>query len=198
MNIEKFQELAPKTCNELGYNMNLAHMAMGMSGELLNEVVKALLLKDKKNLNEELADCLWYVVVLAEKKGIKLSQQKLMVSRIDLPMEILLLLSLDITGLLTAMYVVGELVDVTKRESCYGKAKYQGKLIIPEQLETLFYNVLVAIYGLAKKEGVDIEEGFDRVITKLHTVRYKDGYSDEAALNRDLEAEKRAINGKES
>lgn len=213
MKLEEFQALAPKTLNDLtipltpsdvgiseelhnriieaGRRANLGHMAMGMAGELLSEALIADSKADFPNLLEEVTDCKWYIVVIALWKGFTLSSERLANHVIGNP-------DIDnVRGMTSfvANICVGTLVDVVKRESCYGTAKYQKKEVTPEVYENLIYDALSALDNYLASYALDPMEGYDRVIEKLHKVRYKDGYSDAAALNRDLDLEKGAIDG---
>lgn len=209
MTLEQFQEEAPKTLNDLtveitdfvpeefqnnileaGRRANIGHMAMGMAGETLSELLLADYKQDKNNILEEAADIAWYVVIVAMWKGIKLNTIRLTYHDITNPDYIHLSESTGLTVNLT----VGTLVDVLKRESCYGEAKYQKKEVTNEVWENLIYDVMKALVNFLKNWELNPEDGYDKVIKKLHKVRYKDGYSDAAALNRDTDAEERVIN----
>lgn len=222
MTLEQFQELAPKTVNdltiqipfeeeqhlslttlsnitEMGRRANLGHMVQGMAIELLSEFTIAGLTVDLDNVLEEATDAKWFIVVAAWMKDIQLSNERLENHIISSPdVERLNLLAGD-DGYVSVMNIcVGTLGDVLKRESCYGKPKYQGQLISDEDYITLFYDAIRSIDLVLMEEGIDPEVGYDRVIEKLHGVRYKneDGsvsFSEDKALNRDLGAERKAI-----
>lgn len=198
MTLEQFQIEAPKTLNELEPRLQLAHMGMGMQGEMLSEVVIAETGNDSYNLLEELTDTKWFIVVLATIKGIQLSSEKLDYYVIKEPQVDTLL---TLSEIQEAQVLVGILADVLKREACYGKAKYQKQEVTPEIWERLIYNALRGIDDVLESWKLDPEVGYDRVINKLHGVRYKNpdgsvGFTQDAALNRDHEAEKGAIEGK--
>lgn len=194
MKLEQFQELAPKTVNLFEDNrLNLLHMATGMSGEMLSELMIAGLREDMPNILEESTDAKWYIVVLAGWKGFKLDSTKLSNWTIKNP-------DINITSApgLRANLVVGTLVDVIKREAVYGMAKYQKVEVTPEKYQELIYDALKAIDEHLSVHGLDPEKGYDVVIQKLHGVRYANsdgsvGFTEEAALNRNLEEEKKAI-----
>lgn len=195
MKLEEYQELAPKTLNDKEYQINCLHMALGMAGEL-EELFEASeeedLEKMESSFGEEGGDIIWFVVVLGNIKGVKFSTAKLAVH----PSQIGASDMFSIYGhLRNIVHHVLTLTDVVKREICYGKAKYQGVEITPEKYEDLMYGVIKAVEELFKDSNINIEEMYDLNIEKLHGVRYKEGFSTEAATNRNLDAEKKVIYG---
>jgi len=218
MTIEQFQELAPKTVNNLmlhipdeveavirtlhpqqsndffasvsrhGHRFDVAHMATGMQGEALTELMMAIIKENLENTLEEATDIKWYIVVYAGWKGIRLDTQKLKMWKIQNSEK-----ELAPSYPLLVNLCVGTLADVLKRESCYGVAKYQKKEVTPEVLETLIYDALASVDVMLYSCNLDPQLGYDMVIEKLHKVRYKDGFTTEAATNRDLDAESKVV-----
>ena len=82
----------------------------------------------------------------------------------------------------------GEFVDSLKKTIFYGKPLDEVNLI--EEMGDLLWYVGLACDAL----GVPIELVMDRVVSKLEQ-RYPEKFTDEAALNRDLEAERKALEG---
>lgn len=180
MNLRGFQLSVPNTINDLGNRLhNEIHMVMGMAGEALTEVTKAFHAYDKDNLGEECSDILWYVGGYANLYGI------------ELPSKLGVVHS---PGSLAGLHKpIGELLDITKREFAYGAAKYQKREVTLEDRHKLLLQIVQEVYKLCANFGINLEVYMARVYNKLNKVRYKDGFSTEAATNRDLEAEKKVI-----
>lgn len=81
---------------------------------------------------------------------------------------------------------VGELQDALKKDFIYRK-DYDTANIIEEFGDILWY-VAVGLDGL----GVTLEEAMEKNIAKLRA-RYGEKFTQEAALNRDLEKEREAL-----
>lgn len=87
----------------------------------------------------------------------------------------------------------GEFVDAMKKTIFYGKEFDEVNLV--EELGDLMWYATVAMDVL----NVDIEEVWRRNREKLLKKRYKKGkFTEEAALNRDLDAERESLEGNES
>lgn len=82
----------------------------------------------------------------------------------------------------------GELQDMVKKHVIYGKPF--DRLNIKEELGDILWYVALA----ADAYGFTLEEVMQRNIDKLQA-RYGDKFSSDAALNRDLEREKAALEG---
>lgn len=93
-----------------------------------------------------------------------------------------------IMGLVTES---GELMDAKKKEHFYGKKLDWHNLI--EEAGDIFWYLAI----LCDAMNVPFEEVQRRNIDKLKT-RYPDKFSTEKALNRDLDAERLVIEGKET
>jgi NTP pyrophosphatase (non-canonical NTP hydrolase) len=83
----------------------------------------------------------------------------------------------------------GELADLLKKHIFYGKPLDTVNAV--EECGDLLWYVALACDAL----GVTIGEVMERNIAKLRT-RYPDKFTSDAAINRDLEAERRALEGK--
>lgn len=82
----------------------------------------------------------------------------------------------------------GEFLDALKKHLFYGKPLDTVNLI--EELGDQLWYIAIAMDAL----GTDFDTVQQTVINKLK-VRYPDKYSDESALNRDLDAEREALEG---
>lgn len=164
---------------EIGMKLNLSHMALGLAGEL-GEIVNCtgteLKLKiDTVNLAEELGDQYWYLSCYCYLRNVPVPDG----DNLKLDIENDLCFELLISS-------ISELVDLVKRFVAYNKEIDRAK-----ELETV-YNIYVALklfesaYGL---EGSSIRE---KNIHKLK-VRYPAKYSDNLAVNRDTDAERKVL-----
>lgn len=176
MDLITYQNSAIKTIKYLGNdNFDTAHMCIGMSSEL-NELRDAYNSGDKIAIAEELADIMWYAVNLATIRKISIDnayQATEIGYRYD-----------DIE------YAVSKLNDACKKFIVYNDRK-------KETLEIKWLNEIIKIcYNFYFGFGhIDLPTALQRNIDKLHNVRYKNGYSDEAAQNRDIAAERKALEG---
>ena len=84
---------------------------------------------------------------------------------------------------------VGEIADALKKHIIYGKALDEVN-IVEESGDLSWYQALLL---RAVKRGM--EESMEKNIAKLKA-RYGDKFTSHAALNRNLEAERRALEGK--
>ena len=82
----------------------------------------------------------------------------------------------------------GELIDELKKAKYYPGHELDVTNIKEEFGDLLFYFMLgLNHFGWTLREIMDMNRA------KLDGVRYKDGFSGEAALNRDLDAEREAL-----
>lgn len=174
MKLVEYQEKAIQTIKYLGSEAaDIGHMLVGMSSEL-NELHDAIMSGDPVSIAEELADIMWYAVNLATIRKIKIQEW----STVEF-------------GYNDLVYAVSKLNDASKKYMVYNDRK-------KEQLEIKWLNRVIEIcYNFAPYGSyVDLPSALDRNIHKLHNVRFKNGYSDEAAQNRDIAAERKALEGK--
>lgn len=175
MRLAVYQEKAIQTIKYLGSEAaDIGHMLVGMSSEI-NELYDAINSGDPVAIAEELADIMWYAVNLA-------TIRKINIQEFGVGVEF---------GYHDLVYAISKLNDASKKFMVYNDRK-------KEQLEIKWLNRVVEIcYNFAPYGAyVDLPSALERNIIKLHEVRYKNGYSDEAAQNRDLTAERKALEGK--
>lgn len=164
---------------ELGDKMNLAHMVFGLGGEI-GELISCVGTElknriDRVNLGEELGDLYWYISNYCNLRSLPIPEESSIV--IDVPNdECLELLIINIA----------DLTDLVKRYIAYGKAIEK-----PKELE-IVYNIYAALHLFETLYDIEGSTVRKRNIDKLK-VRYPDRYTDTAALNRDLNAEKRTL-----
>lgn len=82
----------------------------------------------------------------------------------------------------------GEFTDAMKREIFYGKPVDFTNLV--EEIGDVLWYVALACNAL----GVDMSEVMDKNIAKLRT-RYPEKFTEQDAINRDLDAEREALEG---
>lgn len=169
--LAEYQQLASRTCPDLGIELNIMHMKLGIIteiGETLDIFKKNLAYNkpiDMVNLGEELADILWYVVNEAAFN------------------------KLSITILNEPLY--GYVEKHTEQERIYDTCIYlMTYLSHREQYNSQkLINILQQICAIWE---IDFFQILTNNIAKLQ-VRYPDKFTNEAALNRDLDAERKKL-----
>lgn len=197
MTFDEYLKLAPRTCKELPAIKHIEHMAMGVVGEF-GEIIDAIKKSeiygkdlDKVNLAEEVGDALWYVACLIDVFGLpeeyetfeslaaQTSLQKLENSRKAI-----------VRHLLSVNHTVAEIVGVLAAVTDLDPDEDLNVAEVKEAAAAL----VILVYGTARLIDVDIYEAMDRNIAKL-AKRYGDKYSDYSALNRDLDGERKLLEG---
>lgn len=190
MKFAEYIPLAMRTCKELPHEEHLAHMAMGVTGEM-GEIIDALKKHyiygkplDQANLVEELGDCCWYLAGLLQ--SVPEMCDKIEGHMADRHMSDTVLAryrSVTVRNILLLNAVV---------------AKSAAKLVCP--INPYIYwdavqGILEALLDTAQLLDIDLEQALEINIAKL-TKRYGDKYSDFNATNRDLGAERAILEGK--
>lgn len=179
--LAEYQQLAQRTCPSLGSEQNdIVHMQLG----LLTEIGEALDIFKKKhaynkemdlvNLGEELADQMWYLANLAIFKKDAI---------------------FDHADLVTLGQVVKDnfLIPATPQKKFDATVNILTNLlrhILGEKFDFIFY--LSSIVAVCEIYELDFMQILTNNITKLQ-VRYPEKFSNEAALNRDLKAERKEL-----
>jgi hypothetical protein len=182
MTIQQYIPLASRTRVDLGSNeLNIDHMMLGVVteiGELLDIHKKQLAYNkpiDWINYKEEIGDLAWYFAGYADIKEIAINEDYIALASLISSDEV-------------------EIQSFFKKEYLY--LKNIGDNICAEMLrgetETIefwfaFLQVLLTYHNLGSLANV-----MGTNIIKLKT-RYPDKYSDEAALNRNLDAEREVL-----
>ena len=200
MNLEVYQVAAKRTLpslgekyrlpEDLGIAIDLAHMALGVASEL-SELEECLGNSnfDKVNLGEELGDKMWYGVNWANILGIKLDF-----------IEIISLWNKTTYDATREVIIYGgQLADIAKRFLAYGASleDQEKKRMKADNFltnEEILYNYLASIYEVCDIYSLNIEEIMGRNITKLY-VRYPEKFNEDQALVRNLEEERKALEG---
>lgn len=187
--LEDYRVLAARTLPDLGGRTNnLLHMEAGIAGEFLGEAVdilkKTFAYKkplDKVHLGEELADTVWYCV------GVETINK--------------------LPGIVTSFdgEVIASIENIKNQVITYIKesVEIRSSSIETECLKTILANkgavdstnrgailaVVGICMGICEVLNIDFWQALTNNISKLQ-VRYPEKFTEEAALNRDLAAER--------
>ena len=177
MKIQVFKEQCKRTCPTLDgdIKLDLAHMVLGMNTEIV-ELREAIQNKDSVNIQEELSDFLWYFCNYKNFRGYSeynYEEQEPMSN----PMIIYKLYDR-----------VSQLQDLIKKFVAYNKEiNTEVELFL---LNKIYHYILTIAYSY----NADIEEGLEKNIAKLKA-RYPEKFDENLAVNRDLETERKILEG---
>lgn len=156
-----------------------AHMIIGMSSEL-NELQDAILKEDLINIEEEIADIMWYTVNEATLSKISIVAQ------------------LDISTFYynDLVYAISDYNDLLKKFIVNGKEILEhARAEKLQKIVTICYNFSGMMIGnKISFVNIDLPKALGRNIAKLE-IRYPEKYSDNSANNRDLDKERKALEG---
>lgn len=180
MNIREYKTQVQRTLPDLGSKiLNSIHMTLGMGSEFLEEAIKGVEKEDKVNIAEELADVQWYACNYATIHGIDITEE-LVLSILKDGEEILF----------KGLQAIGKLQDIDKKELAYGKVIPSDD---PQRINAL-YVVFQMIEAIANEFEIDMNEAREKVINKLK-LRYPDKFDSDKAINRDVVAERKILEG---
>jgi len=196
----------------VGNPLRLLHAALGLAdevGELAAAVEDRAVGKpfDDVNLKEELGDLLWYVAIGCDALQTNMYRaaevywnQRASENRrktIGATLSFSYFEGDDkeyqdrlLYGLLSLSVDVGRAVSHMKRHIVYGTK------LDPVEMLVGFGGVVYAVHELVNLKGWAIEEIMELNIAKLRT-RYPDRFVDIKAIHRDVDAERRVLEGKE-
>lgn len=192
MNFKEYIPLAMRTCKELPTADHINHMCLGIvgeMGELVDAIKKAYVYGkgiDQTNIVEEVGDVSWYTAGLvqcfpaladwldSDELKQSINYEKLEIARENITRTILLnaMSSANLTADLMMFADDDNLQDANAEQV----AKALG----------------TALFATAVLLEVDLSQVFEVNIAKL-AKRYGDKYSDYAATNRDLDAERAVL-----
>lgn len=179
MKLEDYQQQAKRTLPDLGsYQLNIAHMIFGMNSEI-NELFDA---KDVVNLGEELSDINWYLINYCNLTNINISEKFLLSYR---PNEFY---DEAADPILKLICEISKLTNFEKRELAYRK-KVEDDIRLTQVLE-----VYKALSDCFVSYEIDPFNSMQKNIDKLKA-RYPEKFTEEKALNRDLELERKILEG---
>ena len=173
--------------------IRLLHAGLGMSSEEaeLSEAINPKHEIDWVNIMEESADLAWYVAVAVNALGFDHEE----ISSYESSTMTSGLFKHSLSSLLSAMnaaqWSIGNYNDLLKKHLFYGR-----ELNMEKMKETL-QQLCLSIAGLCVVSGSTIEEARNTNIKKLKA-RYGEKFTEAAALNRDLDAERKILEGKEA
>lgn len=178
----EYQQLANRTCPDLGTPKdNILHMQLGLIteiGEVLDIFKKKLAYKkelDLVNLGEELADQMWYVA----NYGLITKDPALSMLCLE-----------DIEILVQDSYLIPATYTKKTEATIVILTNLLRVLLTSKELPIIDY--VVSIAAVCKIWELDFMQILTNNITKLK-VRYPEKFTNEAALNRDLDAERKEL-----
>ena len=187
--LEEYRLLAARTLPDLGgRNNNLLHMEAGIAGEFLGEAVdilkKTFAYKkplDKVHLGEELADTVWYcagVETINKLPGIVISFDGEVIASVEN------IKNQTITYIKESVRVRSSSVET----ECL-KTILANKMAVDSTNRGAILAIIGICMGICEVLGIDFWQALTNNISKLQ-VRYPEKFTEEAALNRDLAAER--------
>ena len=187
--LEEYRLLAARTLPDLGsMSNNLLHMEAGIAGEFLGEAVdilkKTFAYKkplDKVHLGEELADTVWYCAG-AETIN-KLPEMEMCFDKISLE-------AIEIVKNQSVIYIKEsvELRKSTVETECLGFI-LANKGTVDSTDRGAILAIVGICMGICEVLNIDFWQALTNNISKLR-IRYPERFTEEAALNRDLVAER--------
>lgn len=190
--LEEYRVLAARTLPDLGsLSNNLLHMEAGIAGEFLGETVdilkKTFAYKkplDKVHLGEELADTVWYCVG-AETIN-KLPEMYICFNKEALE-------GIEIIKNQTIIYIKEsvETRDSSVETECLGLI-LANKSAVDSTNRGAVLAIIGICMGICEVLEIDFWQALTNNISKLQ-VRYPEKFTEEAALNRDLVAERKEL-----
>lgn len=192
MNFKEYAPLAMRTCKELPTADHINHMCLGIvgeMGELVDAIKKAYVYGkgiDQTNIVEEVGDVSWYTAGLvqcfpaladwldSDELKQSINYEKLEIARENITRTILL-------NAMSAANLAADLMMFADDDNLQDANAEQ----VAKALGT-------ALFATAVLLEVDLSQVFEVNIAKL-AKRYGDKYSDYAATNRDLDAERAVL-----
>lgn len=191
MKIEQYRQEVTRTLVALPtLEENLLHMAYGITTEIgeLHDIYKKKLAYGKEidlvNLKEELGDILWYVFNGFNFLEITEEEKYMLVNGENNAIEFLKINNYFNTSVLLP-HLVCQCNDIYKSTSVY------DRFILIREYSSLYYDV----FALCNLYEFNIEDVFETNINKLK-VRFPEKFTQEQALNRDLEKERQTLENK--
>ena len=192
MNFKEYISLAIRTCKPLPFADHINHMGLGIVGEIgeiVDQLKKAYIYGkplDQVNIVEEVGDVAWYVAgvvqfypnlynfIGSDELNSSINYEKLAEAKSKLTR----------TVLMNTMSAANLVVDMGILADEAGGPSDEGE----EVAKTL----CMFLFATAVLLDVDLAEAFEVNIAKL-AKRYGDKYSDYAAVNRDIDAERAVL-----
>lgn len=174
MKLQEYQEKAKRTSADLGSDkLNLSHMVMGMCTEI-PELEEAIYNKDSVNIGEELADTYWYVANYETFRGYDMSEYEMA--------------NAGAFGTDILYTQIALLQDLIKKYVAYSRpidVDEEKKLL--SRIKSNLFNMFIS-YKL--DQGEYLQKNIDKLIA-----RYPEKFTEDNAINRDLENERKILEG---
>lgn len=169
--------------------IRLIHSGTGMSSEL-SELIDALSKNDIDwiNVMEETADVAWYVSVAVDAAGFDPEEISKFEKNIDTRVLWEKTTASSQEVLRTVTWCVGNLNDLLKKHLMYGRD------LNVDKMKEILQQTCLSLSAMCWIAGFTIKEARERNIAKLK-VRFNDKFTEAAALNRDLETERKILEG---
>lgn len=191
--LKTFREYAlatTRTLNAKGEEFDALHFSSGIASEYL-ELLLGIKKQDYINCIEEFGDMFWYI----GNKSVRLFPEdhlfwsKLNKIWFEKYAELTLTKEDALDGILIS---VEKLVDAFKREGAYGKRINEYETIVQQNIISLALNAQAFIHTI--DPTLPIHQILERNIQKLYD-RYPDKFDQFFAFNRDLEKERKTLEG---
>ena len=175
---KEYQQQAKRTVAELGsLGANLSHMVLGIISEQ-EEFLKALVENDKVNIIEESADAIWYIANYCNFRDFDL--QEIYDTKEDTIIEAW---ETEVSGYEVQ---ISKLADYVKKFIAYGKP-----LNSKDEINCLKILLDIICGDIIELNG-NVEKALQNNIDKLK-VRFPDKLTEQNALNRNLEEERKEL-----
>ena len=191
LTLTKYIESMTPLVKDLGsLCLNSIHMVDGCATEFLLELEEAFMLKDAPNITEEIGDGLFFASQLAVMHDVSNAFAKKVEEGVNH------LKNGDINNPESLLTPLFKLMDANKGVLVYNRSysdpRYDN---YKDWILELGYNIGTNIGAMQYTpwNEITLQKIIDRNYEKLHKVRYKDGYSDDSANNRDILAEREAL-----
>jgi NTP pyrophosphatase (non-canonical NTP hydrolase) len=182
MNWSEYKELSEKTlstqfhCDEKRIEL-LLHAVMGILTETEELLDNHLIKIDEINILEEIGDVAWYLAIIGREYNM------------DFPTDLPLSNEDPMKIVISIIKQTCKLLDMLK------KKLYYNKPINDESFKQISTLVMILTQSYMNYYSIDIKGSFDINIAKLKA-RYGDKFSSDKAINRDLETERKILEGK--
>lgn len=179
---EEYRKLTERTLPSLDHHtskyrlLDNLHLVMGMMTEITEIIQGEKEGKGIVNLQEEIGDLCWYLANYLNINNIGPS--------IHTDVDHLMGYPIDDDRMYSLLISVSDLLDAHKKELAYGKKK----TITDLQRRKLVLIIYLAVNDLALDYDIDLNNCLYKNIEKLK-VRYPEKFSEENAVNRDLDKE---------
>jgi NTP pyrophosphatase (non-canonical NTP hydrolase) len=182
MNWSEYKELSEKTlstqfhCDDKKIEL-LLHAVMGILTETEELLDNHLIQKDETNILEEVGDITWYLAIIGREYNL------------DFPTDLPLSNEDPMKIVISIIKQTCKLLDMLK------KKLYYNKPINDESFKQISTLVMILTQSYMNYYSIDIKGSFDINIAKLKA-RYGEKFSSDKAINRDLETERKILEGK--